>query len=104
MKIISELSDKIEDVLRQADEYIECALKKKEEFPAIAETYAKLSDERMKDQELLHGQVVALITEYRKTNGEPPEKMQFIYDYLHKKFIDWAMNIKIKQNMYRTNT
>ena len=104
MKIISEISDKIECVLEQAEEYIDCALAKKEEFPAVAELYYKLSDERMKDQELLHGQVVALISEYRKANGEPPEKMQFVYNYLHEKFINYATKIKLKQSMFKSNT
>lgn len=104
MKIISEISDKIECVLRQAEEYADCALHKKEEYPTLAEVYNRLSEERIKDQELLHSQVVAFINEYKKDKGEPPKEMQFIYDYLHKKYIDWTANIKMKQNMYKTNT
>lgn len=104
MKIISEISDKIECVLRQAEEYADCALHKKEEYPALADVYYRLSEERMKDQELLHGQVVAFIGEYKKEKGDAPKEMQFIYDYLHKKYIDWAAKIKTKQSMYKTNT
>lgn len=101
MKIIANLSDEIECLLRQADDYIDCANHKKEEFPTVAAAYYKLSEERMKDQEMLHAIVVELINGYKKDN-EVPEKMQFLYDYLHKKFIDWAAKIKIKQAMFNT--
>ena len=104
MKIISIISDEIEHVLREADKYIECALHKQEEFPTLADIYYKLSEERMKDQELLHGQVVTFINEYKKNKGEPPENMQFLYNYLHEKFIDWAAKIRLKQSMYKSNT
>lgn len=104
MKIISDIADKIEHELREADSYADCALMKKEDFPALAEVYYKLSEERMKDQEMLHAQVVSIINEYKKSKGDPPENMQFLYNYLHQKFIDWATKIRVKQNMYKTNT
>ena len=103
MKIISDVCDRIEHELREAETYIDCALMKKADYPALAEVYSKLSDERMKDQEMLHAQVVALIDDYKRAKGAPPEGMKAIYDYLHKKFIDWASKIKIKQAMYKGN-
>lgn len=103
MKIIAKLCDEIETLLRQADDYIECANHKKEEFPAIAEMYYKLSEERMNDQALVHAQVVSLIETYKKEKGEEPENMKFLYNYLHEKFIDWASRIKVKQNMFKSN-
>lgn len=45
MKTISEIFDKIECVLKQAEEYADYALHKKEEYPALAEIYYKLSEE-----------------------------------------------------------
>ena len=102
MKIIAKISDEIECLLRQADEYIDCANYRKEENPNLAEVYYTLSLERMRDQDMLHAQVVNIINEYKKDN-EVPEGMKALYDYLHKKFIDWAGKIKVKQNMYKTN-
>lgn len=102
MKVISDLADQIECEIRNAEKYIDCALHKKEEYPALAETYYKLSEERMKDQSMLHEQVVALINEYKKTKGEEPSDMKFLYDYLHGKFEDWALRVKIKQNEYKS--
>ena len=49
---------------------------------------------------LLHNQVVKLIDNYRKTEGEPPVEMMAVYNYLHEKFIEEAKEIKIMQQMY----
>jgi hypothetical protein len=47
--------------------------------------------------------VVAIITDYKKTKGEAPEDMKAIYNYVHKKFISWAAEIKAKQTLYKSN-
>ena len=101
MKIISKLSDMIEEELNDAEKYIRCAIDKKEEHPELAETFHKLSLEEINHADMLHKQVVNLITEYRKEHGDPPEKMQGIYDYLHKKQIDHANEIKVMQALYK---
>lgn len=50
--------------------------------------------------QMLHNQVAKLIDTYRKTNGEPPEKMLAVYDYLHEKAINETKEVKILQQMY----
>ena len=76
MQIISKLSDMIEEELNDAEKYIQCAMKYKEERPNLASTFSRLSQDEMTHVGLLHDQVVMLITEYRKEHGDPPEKMQ----------------------------
>jgi hypothetical protein len=49
MKVIADLADKIECEIRNAEMYVDCAIRKKEEYSALAEVYYKLSEERMKD-------------------------------------------------------
>ena len=63
--------------------------------------FAKLSEEEMNHASMLHGQVIVLINEYRKEHGDPPERMQGIYDYLHKKHIDKANEIRITQGLFK---
>ena len=101
MKIIEKLSEMIEEELDDAEKYIRCAMNWKEERPVLAQTFARLSNEEMTHMNMLHDQVVAIITEYRKEHGEPPEKMLAIYDYLHRRHIDRANEIRIMQALFK---
>jgi len=101
MQIIQKLSDMIEEELNDAEKYIRCAMNYKEERPALAQAFAKLSAEEMGHVAILHEQVAAIIAEYRKEHGDPPEKMQGIYDYLHKKHIEHANEIKVMQGLFK---
>lgn len=100
MQLIAKLSDMIEEELSDAEKYIQCAMDKKADYPTLAATFHKLSVEEINHAMLLHDQVIVLITEYRSKHGEPPEKMQGIYDYLHKKHIDKANEIKVRQTLF----
>ena len=102
MQIISNLSDMIEEEMADAEKYIECAVKHKQDYPDLSAVFFKLSQDEITHANLLHEQVVAIITEYRKTTGEPSEKMQWVYDYLHKKHIDRANKIKFMQSLYKS--
>ena len=87
MKVIEKLENFIDSEIHDA----ECALKYKEPDPTLAKLFYDLSTEEMRHMDLLHGEVVRQIEQYRKTKGEPPVAMQAIYDYLHEKQIDKAM-------------
>lgn len=101
MKKIEKLSDKIEKEIESAYEYAKCALDAKETDPAIAEVYYKIATNRLNDMGALHTQVVAVITEYRKEHGEPPESMKMLYDILHKKHIESAAAVKGMLALYK---
>lgn len=101
MQIISKLSDMIEEELNDAEKYIKCALNHKEDNPQLAMTFYKLSTEEMNHVNYLHEQVTDLISSYRKEHGEPPEKMSWVYNYLHEKHIEHANKIKILQASYK---
>ena len=101
MKIIKCLSEKIEDELQDAQDYIDLAMKWKTDEPETADLFHELSVEEMSHVDKLHKEVVDLIEDYRKENGEPPKDMMTLYDYLHEKHIATATRIKIKQGMYK---
>ena len=100
MKIIKCLSEKIEDELKDAEEYIELAIRWKSEEPDTAELFSELSKEEMGHMSKLHEQAEEHIREYREENGEPPRDMMTLYEYLHDKHKAKATEIKIKQGMY----
>ena len=101
MKIIKCLSEKIEEELHDADEYVQLAMKWKTEQPEAAEVFYQLSTEEMGHVDKLHAVVTKLISEYRDQKGEPPAGMMMLYDYLHEKQVATAMAIKVRQKMYQ---
>ena len=103
MKIIEHLSTMIEDELNDAEKYVDCALKHKEDMPDLSMLFFNLSNEEMDHMNRLHKAVVQIIEEHRRQKGEPPPGMQAIYDYLHSKHIEHASKIKVRQTMYREN-
>ena len=103
MKIIEKLSSMIEEEIADAEKYIKCALYYKDDkaMRDVAEMFAKLADEEMKHMSILHAQVVTLIDNYRKANGDPPADMQRLYEILHRKHIDDAATVKAMISMYK---
>ena len=101
MKIIKCLAENIEEELHDADEYIELAMKWKQEEFDTAQVFYELSTEEMGHVDKLHKEVTELINDYRTQHGEPPKEMLTLYEYLHQKHIGRATEIKVKQAMFQ---
>lgn len=102
MKVITMISDMIEEELEGAESYIEAAISMKESYPTVSKAFYDISVQEMNHVNTLHDEVVNIISEYRKTNGEPPKAMMAIYEYLHEKHIKKANKIKMYQEQYKT--
>lgn len=104
MVIIEKLTEMMEEELDDSEKYIRCALDKREEYPAVAEVFYKLSEEEIKHMEMLHDQTTAIINQYKKANGAPPEAMMTVYKILHKRLINHLTEIRAMQNVYKNPT
>lgn len=100
MKIFNLLIDKVNDEIDDAHDYVKRALCYKEDYPALSKTFYELSLDELKHMERLHGEVTKLIEEYRRAEGEPPEAMLAVYNYLHDKMIARTAEVKTMQGMY----
>lgn len=101
MKIIQELSEYIEEEISDSCKYAKKALEWKDKKRDLADVFYQLSQEEMKHMQMLHNEVVKLIEDYRRKNGEPPSDMQAVYNYLHERQIEHASKAKSYQSMYK---
>lgn len=101
MTIIKCLAEKIEEELQDADDYIELAMKWKDEEPDAADLFYSLSTEEIGHMEKLHKKAENLIQAYKAKHGEPPKDMMTLYNYLHEKHVAKATRIKVKQTMFK---
>jgi len=101
VKLIEKLSTMIDEEIEDAKKYAKCALKYKDERPALAKTFYDLSGEEMRHMTMLHAEIEAVIQKYRQEKGEPPEGMKSLYEYLHEKQIEKAADVRRLQDMYR---
>lgn len=101
MKLIKELTERIEEEIDGAEEYVKEAIKLKHEHPSLAKTLYDISTQEMSHIDMLHAEVIKLIEEHRRTHGEPPAPMMAVYEYLHERHIDKVNTIKLLQAEYR---
>lgn len=101
MKLIQKLSEMVDEEIGDAQKYAKCALEYKDTSPNLSKVFFDLSGAEMQHMTMLHTEVSKLIEKYRQEKGEPPEGMKSLYDYLHRKQIEKAAEVKTLHAMYR---
>ena len=101
MKLIKELEELIEDEVHDVKKYAKMAVELKADHPQLAQVLYTISAQEEGHQQMLHGEVVKIIGDYRREHGEPPAAMMAVYEYVHKKHIDKLADAKRYQEMYR---
>lgn len=98
MKIIKHLVEQITEELEDAEKYAECAMKRKEDHPELAELYHSLAEEELTHAHRLHSQVVHII---QTSTEKPPEVMHVIWDWEHEKIVKWEREIRLLMGMFK---
>lgn len=101
MRIISKLSEMIEDEIDGAEEYIMSAYETRESYPSVSKLLYTLANEELGHVERIHNAVVGEINAYKSEHGDPPESMQTLYNYLHKRHIDKTAKVKAMVGSYK---
>ena len=101
MTLIKHLSEMIEEELEGAEDYAKNAIMHKEDNPGLAKVFYEISLDEMRHMNMLHDDVVTIITDYKREHGDPPSIMLAIYDYIHEKHIERANKIKMYQSQYK---
>lgn len=100
MKLIKMLSEMIEEEIEGAENYARHAIALKEDYPGLADALYEISTQEMRHVNILHNEVTEIIKKHREKHGEPPAAMLAIYDWEHKKQIEWSKEVKILQDQY----
>ena len=102
MVLIQNLEEAIEDEIHDVKHYAKWATELKKDYPALAQVLYTISTQEDTHQAMLHGEVVKIIENYRKSNREPPAAMMAVYDYLHKRSIEKLAEARRYQDVYKT--
>lgn len=103
MKLIRDLEELIEEEIHDIKKYAKMAAEVKQDHPALAQVLYTISTQEDGHQAAIHGEVVRIIEQYRKTNGEPPAAMMAVYDFMHKKSIDKLADARRYQEVYKNS-
>lgn len=103
MKLIQELEELIEDEIHDVKKYAKMASELKTESPGLAQVLYTISVQEEAHSNMLHSEVTKIIEQYRKNHGDPPAAMMAVYDFMHKRHIDKAVEARRYQEVYKNS-
>jgi citrate synthase len=103
MKLIQELEELIEDEIHDVKKYAKMASELKTENPGLAQVLYTISVQEEAHSNMLHSEVTKIIEQYRKNHGDPPAAMMAVYDFMHKRHIDKAVEARRYQEVYKNS-
>ena len=103
MKLIKKLEELIEEEIHDVKKYAKLAAELKAEYPQLAQALYTISTQEDSHQATIHNEVVKIIEDYRRKNGEPPQAMMAVYEYIHQRHIENLAEAKYYQDIYKNS-
>ena len=101
MKELKEVVMDIHEELECAEKYAKEAVKHKEQYPALASVYYRISTDDLAHMDMLHKQAVEMIGEQKRSGVTVPESMQAVWDFEHERQIEDVADVKRLIDMYK---
>lgn len=101
MREIMEVAKYIRKELKMADEYAYEANKHKEQYPEMAQHYAKVAQEHLEMTDRLHHGAIGLIEMAKRTEPEPPAEMIRMWGFEHEMMLDEKECVLRKLAMFK---
>jgi hypothetical protein len=101
MKILKDLIEKAKDTMDEVEWYAEKAHHLRTDHKQLADTYIKIAEMHIEIYGMLHGRMVALITEQKEKGAHVPPEMQAIWDYEHERLIKEFAEAKFLVEEYK---
>lgn len=101
MKILKDLIEKAKDTMEEVEWYAEKAHHLRTDHKQLADTYIKIAEMHIDIYAMLHGRMVALITEQKEKGAHVPPEMQAIWDYEHERLIKEFAEAKFLVEEYK---
>ena len=101
MKELKEIIGDIGESLENAECYAKEAVKHKEQFPALASTYARIAQDELNHVDMLHRHAVEMIESKERSWAEVPASMRDVWEWEHEKQIDEAADVRRLLDMYK---
>lgn len=101
MKILKDLIEKAKDTMEEVEWYAEKAHHLRTDHKQLADTYIKIAEMHVEIYGMLHGRMVALITEQKEKGAHVPPEMQAIWDYEHERLIKEFAEAKFLVEEYK---
>lgn len=87
MKILTEVISKMHDTMDEVEWYATKAIHLKPTHKSLADVFIKIADEHVEIYEMLHTEVVDLISEEKRKGVMPPPEMVAIWNYENERLV-----------------
>lgn len=96
MRRLLKAVEAMDQELSNAEKYLDCAIKAREDDQELYATYLKIAENESQNAELIHSTIVKLVDKYKSEHTEIPEAMKEMWAWKHERYIEDYAKFKHK--------